>query len=185
MLTSRKAADLDEAACQLRTRGIDAQWIAADAGDAGDARQLVHAAVERMGCIDILVNNAGATWGAPAEDHPLDAWDKVMTLNIRSVFVFCQTVARASMIPRKNGRHQCRVGGRTARQSTADDHPRVQHQQRRAGKFHPRAGGRMGPVRHYGQCAGAGFLPEQDDQMTARQLGRRQRGKGCSAATAW
>jgi NAD(P)-dependent dehydrogenase (short-subunit alcohol dehydrogenase family) len=57
-----------------------------------------------MGRIDILVNNAGATWGAPAEDHPLDAWDKVMTLNIRSVFVFSQTVARASMIPRKNGR---------------------------------------------------------------------------------
>jgi gluconate 5-dehydrogenase len=104
MLTSRKAADLEEAASQLCTRGISAQWIAADATDAGEARQVVHAAVQRMGCIDILVNNAGATWGALAEDHPLDAWDKVMTLNIRSVFVFSQTVARASMIPRKNGR---------------------------------------------------------------------------------
>jgi gluconate 5-dehydrogenase len=57
-----------------------------------------------MGCIDILVNNAGATWGAPAEDYPLHAWDKVMNLNVRSVFLFSQHVARRSMIPRREGR---------------------------------------------------------------------------------
>jgi len=60
--------------------------------------------MERMGRIDILVNNAGATWGAPAEAHPLEAWDKVMNLNIRSLFVFSQAVANASMIPRRRGR---------------------------------------------------------------------------------
>jgi gluconate 5-dehydrogenase len=60
--------------------------------------------MERLGRIDILVNNAGATWGAPAEDHPLEAWDKVMNLNIRSLFLFAQAVAKASMIPRKSGR---------------------------------------------------------------------------------
>ena len=37
--------------------------------------------------IDILVNNAGATWGAPAEEHPLEAWDKVMNLNVRGIFL--------------------------------------------------------------------------------------------------
>jgi gluconate 5-dehydrogenase len=60
--------------------------------------------MERLGHVDILVNNAGATWGAPAEDHPLQAWDKVMNLNVRSLFVFSQAVARASMIPRQSGR---------------------------------------------------------------------------------
>jgi len=60
--------------------------------------------MERLGQIDILVNNAGATWGAPAEEYPLDAWDKVMNLNVRSLFVFAQAVGNASMIPRKSGR---------------------------------------------------------------------------------
>ena len=58
----------------------------------------------RLGHIDILINNAGATWGAPAEDHPIDAWDKVMNLNIRSIFLMSQAVGKRSMIPRKSGR---------------------------------------------------------------------------------
>jgi NAD(P)-dependent dehydrogenase (short-subunit alcohol dehydrogenase family) len=104
MLTSRKAADLEEATAHLQARGIDARWIAADAAKPEEAHRVVAETMERLGQIDILVNNAGATWGAPAEDHPLEAWDKVMDLNIRSLFVFAQAAAKASMIPRKSGR---------------------------------------------------------------------------------
>ena len=104
MLTSRKATDLEEATGHLQARGIDARWIAADAAKPEEAHRVVAETMERLGQIDILVNNAGATWGAPAEDHPLEAWDKVMDLNIRSLFVFAQAVAKASMIPRKSGR---------------------------------------------------------------------------------
>ena len=32
--------------------------------------------MQKYGRIDILVNNAGNTWGAPAEDHPMEAWRK-------------------------------------------------------------------------------------------------------------
>jgi gluconate 5-dehydrogenase len=103
-LSSRKAADLEQAAARLSAQGIAVDWIAADASQPEEARRVVAEAITRMGCIDILVNNAGATWGAPAEEHPLEAWDKVMDLNIRSVFVFSQAVARASMIPRRYGR---------------------------------------------------------------------------------
>jgi gluconate 5-dehydrogenase len=104
MLTSRKAADLEEAAAHLQARGIDARWIAADAAKAEDAQRVVAETMERLGQIDILVNNAGASWGAPAEEHPIEAWDKVMDLNIRSLFVFAQAVAKAGMIPRRSGR---------------------------------------------------------------------------------
>jgi gluconate 5-dehydrogenase len=104
MLTSRKAADLEEAVAHLSQRGIDARWIAADAANPDDARRVCTETLERMGPVDILVNNAGAAWGAPAEDHPLEAWDKVMNLNIRSLFVFSQTIAKLSMIPRRSGR---------------------------------------------------------------------------------
>ena len=54
--------------------------------------------------MDILINNAGATWGAPAEDYPLQAWDKVMNLNIRGLFLLSQAIGKGSMIPRKYGR---------------------------------------------------------------------------------
>jgi gluconate 5-dehydrogenase len=104
MLTSRKAADLEEAAAHLSERGIDARWIAADASDPAQIQKVVDETMQRLGRIDILVNNAGATWGAPAEDYPLAAWDKVMNLNIRSLFLFAQAVGKASMIPNRKGR---------------------------------------------------------------------------------
>ena len=104
LLTSRKAADLEEAAGDLQAKGIDTRWVAADAADPAQVKRVVDEAMQRIGQIDILVNNAGATWGAPAEDYTLEAWDKVMNLNIRSLFMFSQAVGRASMIPRRSGR---------------------------------------------------------------------------------
>jgi NAD(P)-dependent dehydrogenase (short-subunit alcohol dehydrogenase family) len=104
VLTSRKAADLEEAAADLQAKGIDTRWVAADASDPAQVGKVVDETLQRLGHVDILVNNAGATWGAPAEDHPLEAWDKVMNLNVRSVFLFAQAVAKASMIPRRAGR---------------------------------------------------------------------------------
>jgi NAD(P)-dependent dehydrogenase (short-subunit alcohol dehydrogenase family) len=104
LLTSRKAGDLEEAAAHLQDRGIDTRWIAADASQPAEIQRVADEAMQRLGHIDILVNNAGATWGAAMEDYPLEAWDKVMNLNIRSIFLMCQAIGRMSMIPRKRGR---------------------------------------------------------------------------------
>jgi gluconate 5-dehydrogenase len=104
MLSSRKASDLEEAAAELQAAGIDARWIAADCAREADIHRLADETLQRMGDIDILVNNAGASWGAPAEDHPLEAWDKVMNLNVRGYFLLSQRIAKNSMIARKQGR---------------------------------------------------------------------------------
>ena len=104
MLSSRKADELEKAVADLEAAGIDARWTAADCAVEADIHRLADETLERMGDIDILVNNAGAAWGAPAEDHPLDAWDKVMTLNVRGYFLLSQRVAKKSMIARKQGR---------------------------------------------------------------------------------
>ena len=104
MLSSRKAEDLEQAAAELQAAGIDARWIAADCSKEPDTRRLADETLERMGAVDILVNNAGASWGAPAEDHPVEAWDKVMNLNVRGYFILAQQIARAYMIPKKSGR---------------------------------------------------------------------------------
>ena len=104
LLSSRKASDLEEAAAELKAAGIDAQWIAADCANEADIRTLADEAIRRLGGhVDILVNNAGAAWGSPAEDHPVDAWDKVMNLNVRGYFILSQHIAKHSMIARKQG----------------------------------------------------------------------------------
>jgi gluconate 5-dehydrogenase len=73
MLSSRKADDLHDAVAELKAAGIEADYIAADCGKEEDIRHLAQETMKRMGRIDILVNNAGATWGAPAEEHPVSA----------------------------------------------------------------------------------------------------------------
>jgi NAD(P)-dependent dehydrogenase (short-subunit alcohol dehydrogenase family) len=104
MLSSRKAADLEEATAHLQAKGIDARWIAADCAQEADIARLAIETLQRLGDVDILVNNAGAAWGAPAEDHPVEAWDKVMNLNVRGYFLLSQAIAKHSMIARKTGR---------------------------------------------------------------------------------
>ncbi|TSE34246.1 SDR family oxidoreductase [Tepidimonas charontis] len=103
MLTARKADELEEATATLQAQGIDARWVAADCAREDDIHRLVRETLQRLGDVDILVNNAGAAWGAPAEEHPLDAWDKVMNLNVRGYFILSQLIGRESMIARRRG----------------------------------------------------------------------------------
>lgn len=104
VLTSRKEADLQGAAAALAERGMSVRWISGDAANPMEVERIGREALAMLGNIDILVNNAGATWGAPAEDYPLEAWDKVMNLNVRSAFLLSQYVAKHSMIPQRQGR---------------------------------------------------------------------------------
>jgi len=104
VVSARKAAELEAAVAALKERGVQADWIAADSSQPAEVQRLADEAIGRFGHVDILVNNAGATWGAPAEDHPLEAWDKVMNLNVRAIFLLSQAVGKASMIPRRRGR---------------------------------------------------------------------------------
>jgi gluconate 5-dehydrogenase len=56
-----------------------------------------------FGSVDILVNNAGTSWGAPAEEYPLEGWRKVLDVNLTGVFLFSQAAGRI-MIGRRYGR---------------------------------------------------------------------------------
>lgn len=104
IISSRKEADLVAALDHLRARGIDVDYVVADVIRDEDTFRLADKAIERLGKVDILVNNAGASWGAPTEDHPIEAFDKIINLNIRSLFVLSQRVAKKSMIPNRYGR---------------------------------------------------------------------------------
>lgn len=103
-ITARKQPELDEAARHLRGMGIEVETVAADLSRLDDIPAVVDRVVNALETVDILVNNAGASWGAPAEEYPLDAWRKVMGLNADAVFLLCQQVGRRCMIPRGSGK---------------------------------------------------------------------------------
>ncbi len=102
-LVARKQAELDAAVGELGARNIRAYGFAADVGADGSAATLVEAVMQRFGRIDILINNAAATWGAPAEDYPPEAWDKVFNLNVTGLFGLTSEVARRAFLPAGKG----------------------------------------------------------------------------------
>ncbi len=103
-ITARKQAELDEAQRHLEAEGVEVMTIACDLQDLHAAQALPGQVLARWKRIDILVNNAGATWGAPAEEHPLEAWHKVLNLNLSAVFALTQAVGQQAMIPARYGR---------------------------------------------------------------------------------
>ncbi len=103
-LTARKSEELDEARAQLARDQVEAFTVVCDLARPEAVDPMVESVLARYGRIDILVNNAGATWGAPAEEHPLEAWQKLVNLNLTAVFLVSQAVGRRSMIPRHYGR---------------------------------------------------------------------------------
>jgi NAD(P)-dependent dehydrogenase (short-subunit alcohol dehydrogenase family) len=103
LLTARKADELEQAVAHLQAMGVTASAIPSDMGRTENIPAFVDAALERLGQVDILVNNAGANWAAPMEDYPLDAWLKLLNVNLTGVFLLTQAIGRRSMIPRRRG----------------------------------------------------------------------------------
>ncbi len=91
-IVSRKADACDNAERELRKHG-EAVAIAADLSAQDGADGFAAEMLRREPQIHILVNNAGATWGAPFDDFPESGWDKIMDLNVRSVFLLTQQLA--------------------------------------------------------------------------------------------
>jgi len=95
-LTSRKQKAVDEAVTYLQKINNDSKFGAKIIGVASDVS--IKAGVEKFydvvakneSKVDILIANAGASWGAPLSDHPEDAIDKVLSLNIKGVFLTIQ-----------------------------------------------------------------------------------------------
>ena len=103
-ITARKADELDKARVALAGQQIEALPVPCDIGQAAQIVPMVEKVLGHYGRIDILVNNAGATWGATAEDHPLEAWQKIVNLNLTGTFLVSQAVGKRSMIPNRYGK---------------------------------------------------------------------------------
>lgn len=90
ILTSRKAADVEGLAAEL---GPAATALPADLSQMAEIDRFAAEVRARTQKVHILFNNAGASWGAPFDDFPELGWDKVMDLNVKSVFFLTQRLA--------------------------------------------------------------------------------------------
>ena len=88
---------------QIEAAGRKAINIIADLSTITPIDMIVRRTLEEFGKVDILVNNAGIIRRTPAIDFSEKDWDEVMALNAKTVFFFCQAVAR-DMLKRKYGK---------------------------------------------------------------------------------
>jgi len=102
-LTARKRDELEAARKHLAAQGVEALPVVTDLQNSDAIAPMVEAVLAHYGRIDVLVNNAGATWGAPAEEHPLEAWQKLVNLNLTATFLVTQAVGKRWMIPNRQG----------------------------------------------------------------------------------
>jgi gluconate 5-dehydrogenase len=102
MLLARRGQWLTPTVEEFRARGFRCEGMLCDVSNLDDVQAAVDRTIETYGQIDILVNNAGVTWGAPAEEMPLDKWKMVIEINLTGAFLFSQRVGR-EMLKRKTG----------------------------------------------------------------------------------
>ena len=88
-ISARKEEELKATAQELSVLG-ECIPIVADLGSQAGTEAFAKALQERESKIDILVNNAGASWGAPLDDFPENGWDKIMHVNVKSIFFLTQ-----------------------------------------------------------------------------------------------
>lgn len=103
VLCSRKVEACQEVAAKLEQVGVKTLALKCDISKPADVQVVVDETLAHFGQIDILVNNSGATWGAPAVEMPLEAWQKVMDVNVTGTFLMSQAVGK-QMIKQRSGK---------------------------------------------------------------------------------
>jgi NAD(P)-dependent dehydrogenase (short-subunit alcohol dehydrogenase family) len=88
-VSSRKADACDAVAAELSRHG-ECVSLPLDLGTMAGVEALATEIGQRETKLDVLVNNAGATWGASLDEFPEAGWDRVMDLNVKSVFFLTQ-----------------------------------------------------------------------------------------------
>jgi NAD(P)-dependent dehydrogenase (short-subunit alcohol dehydrogenase family) len=84
-ISSRKAEVCEQVAEELSHAG-ECVALPADLSSEEECRRLAAAVADRERQLHVLVNNAGATWGAPLQEFPASAWDKLLDLNLKAPF---------------------------------------------------------------------------------------------------
>jgi gluconate 5-dehydrogenase len=120
VLNGRDAKKLDAAVARLKADGHRVYGMAFDVTDKADVARAIDKIESDIGAVDILINNAGMQFRTPLEDYPDEKFDELLRVNIKSVFLVGQAVAR-HMIARGKGKmiNICSVQSELGRPSIA------------------------------------------------------------------
>jgi 3-oxoacyl-[acyl-carrier protein] reductase len=91
-IIDRNLASMEEAVTGVKALGAKTIGAQADVSDAASARSAVEKAASALGGIDVLVNNAGIMSYSPIETMPVEMWDEMMAVNVRSAFLCSRLV---------------------------------------------------------------------------------------------
>ena len=132
-ITARKAGPCEATAKELSAQ-YDGECIALpiDISTVEGCDTLAAEIIKREPKLDILVNNAGAAWGAEFDEFPGGGWDKVMNLNVKSMFFLTKALAeplRAAASP--SGRRKSLTSPRSTASSSIRWRPIPTRQQGR------------------------------------------------------
>jgi short-subunit dehydrogenase len=86
-LSARTPQSLEETARELRDKGVEVEFLAADVADEDGIRRVVALHRERFGRLDVLVNNAGVAIGAAAYEHRTKDIDIQLDVNVRAIII--------------------------------------------------------------------------------------------------
>jgi len=89
---------------EIKSKGGKALAIRADVRSAADAEKVAQAAVDAFGSLDVLVNNAGVQPSSRFLDISEEAWNSVLDVNLKGVFLYSQTVARMMIKAGRGGK---------------------------------------------------------------------------------
>ncbi|MFC3041859.1 SDR family oxidoreductase [Virgibacillus xinjiangensis] len=103
VVCSRKEENCKEVSEALKKKGAESLAVACDVTDPDDVQRVIDRTVEEFGTIDILVNNSGTSWGAPVDEMPLEAFQKVLNVNVTGTFLMSQAAGRV-MTEQKSGK---------------------------------------------------------------------------------
>src|SRR5699024_8414952 len=94
VICSRKLEACEDLKRKLEQKGTKALALPCDVTKKEDVERTIATVVNEFGRIDILVNNSGASWAAPVEEMTLEAWQKVIDVNVTGTFLMSQEAGK-------------------------------------------------------------------------------------------
>jgi len=92
VICGRRESPLRDVVEKMMSEGLEGRWVQGDVSREDDVEKLVRETLANFGSIDILVNNAGIWGGGRIHEHPVEEWDKILTVNLRGPFLMARAV---------------------------------------------------------------------------------------------